>query len=115
MNKLKELSNKFMNRRGEGPPQQADSQLVKQCTSFILSIVHYCVNKILPQPPYGLTSLLFASHFNIAPYTRLGSSTATAYNFVINLLFLCAAFPFLLVPFVLLVIYLTALSVTWSL
>jgi hypothetical protein len=104
-----------MNRRGEGPPQQADSQLVKQYTYFILSKVHYHVNKVLTLPPYGFTSLLFASHFNIAPYTRLGSSRATAYNFVINLLFLCAAFSFRLVPFALLVIYLTALSVTWSL
>ena len=103
-----------MNRRGEGPSQQADSQLVKQYTSFILSKIHYHVNKILPQPPYGLTSLLFASHFNIVLYTRLDSSRATAYNFVI-ILFFCTAFPFRLVPFVLLVIYLTALSVTWSL
>jgi len=66
MNKQKELSNKFMNRRGEGRPQQADdSQLVKQYTYFILSKVHYRVNKVLPQPPFGLTSLLFASHFNL--------------------------------------------------
>jgi hypothetical protein len=56
-----------MNRKGEGPPQQADSQLINQCTSFILSKIHYRVNKILPQPPYGLTSLLFASHFDIVP------------------------------------------------
>ena len=44
-----------MNRRGEGPPQQADSQLVKQYMSFILSKVHYHINKILPQLPYGHT------------------------------------------------------------
>jgi len=29
MNNQKELNNKFMNRRGEGPRQQADSQLIK--------------------------------------------------------------------------------------
>ena len=115
MNNEKEPSNKIMNRRGEGPPQQPDRQLANQYTSFILSKVHYHVKKILPQPPYGLTSLLFASNFNIVPYPRLGSVRVTSYNFVINSLFLCAAFPFRLILFMLLVIYLRALSVTWSL
>lgn len=77
---------------------------------FVIVLTKSCRNLLMASHPLCLLVILI-----LPPYTRPGSSRATAYNFVINLLFLCAAFPFCLVPFVLLVIYLTALSVTWSL